>query len=306
MLPAQLLVGSLSRAEPLRPWQLHARGLYSMLRERGSASILTERGRSAFWPCYSMVQVNALASSSECPPESDEWLGLIGDNLYDGEAFALHVSVFVVSGTRVVARALAILDACDFAAAEAELGELAAALAAAEDEFCARVATTRAPNLESPHSMHAYMLNLYRSAMIKGYHCLVMLANLLTHHAHGSRWATEELGAARGLFLARVRRAAQHIVDGLPEALEELAAGPEDQQPRLLFDAIKMVWPLAAVYTVDSTLPEQKARAEAALTFIGKKFGVRQALNRHPGSRLQPLPSETRRPLGAAAAAVPD
>jgi hypothetical protein len=89
--------------------------------------------------------------------------------------------------------------------------------------------------------------------------------------------------------------AGQVIVDSVRIALGSLAAG-KDKSPRILFDALKMVWPLTAVYIAGATLPHQRREAEAALVFIGKEIGIRQALNTYPG-RL-PLPLEARQPLG--------
>ncbi|PHH73046.1 hypothetical protein CDD83_4823 [Cordyceps sp. RAO-2017] len=91
----ELLVGSLGRLEPRSPWHLHTHGLYSILKARGNESLRTVEGRTAFWPCYNMVQVQALVKGSECPPESDEWLGIIAEAPFEGEALTLHVSVFV-------------------------------------------------------------------------------------------------------------------------------------------------------------------------------------------------------------------
>ena len=51
----ELLVGSLGRASISSPWHLHARGMYSILRQRGTKSLATNVGRTAFWSAYNIV-----------------------------------------------------------------------------------------------------------------------------------------------------------------------------------------------------------------------------------------------------------
>ncbi|KID88112.1 C6 finger domain protein [Metarhizium guizhouense ARSEF 977] len=288
----ELLVGSLGRMELLSPWHLHTRGLYSILKTRGTEQLLTAEGRTAFWPCYNMVQIQALVSNMECPPESGEWLGIIRNNLYDGEGFTLHVSVFITKCTHVQATILNLLLRRDFAAAEEQYESLVAQLAEAEKHVNNYVRTAT----DSTHDLDVYMRNLYYSAIIKGYSYLLMLANFLTHYAP-CRITLHQLRAQRTHCLQMVRAAGQFIVDSVPYSLGPLATG-KDKSPKVLFDALKMVWPLTAVYIVGATLAEQKSEAEAALLFIGREVGVRQALNTYPGKLLLPL--EARHPLGLA------
>ncbi|KND90283.1 hypothetical protein TOPH_05164 [Tolypocladium ophioglossoides CBS 100239] len=286
----ELLVGSLSRMEPLSPWHLHARGLYSLLKARGNALLYSDAGRTAFWPCYNMVQIQALVSNTECPPESDEWLGIIRNNLQDGEAYSLHVSIFITKCAHVQARILAILRLCDFRAAESEYQTLVSQFTEAEEELDEHLAASN----RYSHDLDSYMNNLYSSAIVKGYHYIQLLANFLTHYP-ASKLSLEDLGAQRARCLQKTRRAAQDIINSVPWILGPLACG-KDKSPKVLFDAMKMIWPLTSVYVLSTTLPEQKSEAEAALIFIGKEIGVRQALNTYPGRF--PLPLEAEQPLG--------
>lgn len=178
----------------------------------------------------------------------------------------------------------------DFAAAEQQYESLVEQLAEAEAEVNNYVRTAA----DCTHDMDVYMRNLYYSAIIKGYSYILLLTNFLTHYAP-SRITLDQLRVQRAHCLQMVRVAGQYIVDSVPFALGPLAAG-KDKSPKVLFDALKMVWPLTAVYIVGATLPEQKSEAEVALIFIGKEVGVRQALNTYPGK--MPLPLEARVPLG--------
>ncbi|KHN95268.1 Zn(2)-C6 fungal-type DNA-binding domain protein [Metarhizium album ARSEF 1941] len=305
----ELLVGSLGRMELLSPWHLHTRGLYSILKARGSQHLLTAQGRTAFWPCYNMVvgrphfygsgsashksqQVQALVSNTECPPESDEWLDIIRNNPHKGEGLTLHVSAFIIACTRVQAAISDLLRRRDFVAADEQYESLVAQLTEAEEQVNNYVETAA----DATDDMDSYMRNMYNSGTIKGWSYVLMLANFLTHYPP-SRMMLRQLWARRRHCLEMIRAAGQSIVDSVPFALGPLAAG-KDSSPKLLFDALKMVWPLTAVYVVGTTLPEQKSEAEKALVFIGNEFGVRQALNTYPGALLFPL--EARQPLGLA------
>lgn len=201
------------------------------------------------------------------------------------------MSVFITKCARVQARILTILRLRDFRAAESEYQTLVDQLTKAELELDEAVAAS----IDYTHDMDNYMRNLYNSALVKGYHYIQLLANFLTHYAP-SKLSLEELGAQRSRCLQRTRIAAQGIVDSVPWILGPLASG-KDKAPKVLFDALKMVWPLTSVYVVSTTLPEQKSEAEVALIFIGKEIGVRQALNTYPGQFL--LPPEAQKPLGA-------
>ncbi|ODA81908.1 hypothetical protein RJ55_00413 [Drechmeria coniospora] len=286
----ELLVGSLGRMELTSSWHLHTRGLYSMLKARGSKPLLTTAGRVAFWPCYHMVQTQALVTNTECPPESAEWLGTIREALSAGEGFMLHISIFIVKCARVQSRIVQILCARDLAAAEDEYGALMAEMEGAERLLARSMAETTGYMDE----LDGFMRNFYFAAVVKGYYYVLLLVHFLAHHVAGSVTAAE-LKAKRAVCLSRTRMAAQEIIDSVPRMFGPTASGKgrgsRPDSPKVVFDALMMVWPLTACYVVPSTLPRQKADAEAALFFIGHEIGVRQALNRVPAV-VPPTPAE--------------
>ncbi|TWU77875.1 hypothetical protein ED733_004352 [Metarhizium rileyi] len=284
----ELLVGSLGRMEQLSPWHLHTKGLYSILKARGTGYLLTLEGRMAFWPCFNMMQIGALINSTECPPESDEWLDLIRKNPFDREEFLVHVAEYITKCVRVQATILTLLHGRDFAAAEEHYWGLTEQLATAEAKVNEYIMST-----DCTHEMDIYMRNIYYSAIIKGYHHLLLLANFLTHYVSCSI-TLPQLRAQRTYCLQMVRAAGKSIIDSVPTVLGPLATS-KDKPPRLLFDALKMVWPLSAVSFFGFTTPEQKREAEAALIFIGKEAGVREALNTY--SKIAPLPLESYQPF---------
>ncbi|KAM5356116.1 hypothetical protein ACJ41O_002762 [Fusarium nematophilum] len=285
----ELLMGSISRIEPMSPWHLHTRGLYSILKTRGIPYLRTENGRAGFWPAYNMVQVQCLLTSIECPPESQEWFSVIRETLHPEEGLTLEVSEYIVKVAHVQNRMLKILRARDFNAASAEYHDLVGIMSQAE----ARLNTFDALNTHVDSNFDPYMRNMLNSARVKGYHVILAFANFLTHHI-ASPIPLHILKSLRAHCIRLVRTAAQEIIDTLAQKLDP-AAFRNNPSPKTLFDALKMIWPLSAVYLVSSTLPEQRDIAEATLRLIGRELGVRQALKVNRGASV--LPAEAEAPL---------
>ncbi|KAF7550431.1 hypothetical protein G7Z17_g5690 [Cylindrodendrum hubeiense] len=285
----ELLMGSIDRIEPMSPWHLHTRGLYSILKARGTEWLRSATGRTGFWPSYNMVQqVQCLLTNTECPPESDEWLATIKESMNPGEAIGYHVCIFITRVAHVQARILSILRSGDFAGASAEYHDLVGAMSQAEDELRAFFVSHPSTGEFDP-----YMRNMYCSTCVKGYHLLLAYTNFLTHHV-ASPIPLSVLKALRIRCIQLVRGYAQEIVDSMPRTLNQKAFR-SNPAPRTLFDALKLIWPLTAVYVITSTLPEQKEVAEKSLRFIGRELGVRQALRVYPGPSL--FPPEALEPL---------
>ncbi|KAH6898878.1 hypothetical protein B0T10DRAFT_556170 [Thelonectria olida] len=285
----ELLMGSINRMEPLSPWHLHTRGLYSILKERGTKWLIKDGGRAGFWPAYNMVQVQCLLTNIECPPESDEWLGIIRDNSHPMESVALHVSVFITKVAHVQARIQTILSNADYATASTEYHDLVGCMSTAEDDL--------KKFFESgsflSHDLDPYMLNMYYSTRVKGYHLLMIFVTFLTHHI-AAPVPLLVLQALRTHCIEIVHSSAQKIVDGLPQTLDPTAFR-RNPAPKTLFDALKLIWPLTAVYVFSSTLESQKEVARKALAIIGRELGVRQALKVYKFE--DRFPPECRRPV---------
>ncbi|KAL6878576.1 N-terminal fungal transcription regulatory domain-containing protein [Trichoderma novae-zelandiae] len=288
----ELLVGSLDRTETLSPWHLHARGLYSILKARGTAPLYTSHGRMAFWPAYSMVQIQALVSNTECPPESKEWLEAIEASLprYPGEGLGVAISSFIIEVCSVQARILNLLRRRDFPAASREYPDLFGQIKAAEKEFGDWLELNPIKN----HVLEVYAISLYQSAIVKGYHVMQLLINFLTHYPP-CPVPLEQLKEDRKYSFRTAQDAAQGILEGVPRVLGPLSTGKE-KSPKAVFDALRVIWPLIAVYLMGICRPEQRLAAEGLLFYIGRELGVRQGLSTYPGGMT--LPEEAREPLG--------
>ncbi|RFU75571.1 zn2-c6 fungal-type dna-binding domain [Trichoderma arundinaceum] len=287
----ELLVGSLSRTETLSPWHLHARGLYSILKSRGSAPLYTNAGRTAFWPAYSMVQIQALVSNTECPPESMEWLAIIGESQSPGEGLGLHICIFISKVCTVQARIYSLLRRRDFPGASKEYSELFVQMKAAQREL----EDWMASNPAGDHLLEIYVISLYQSAVVKGYHVMHLLINFLTHYPPCPT-PLEQLRADRRYSIETAQTAAQGILDAVPRVLGPLSAKGKEKSPKALFDALRVIWPLIAVYVMGICRPEQRLAAEDLLFYIGRELGVRQALNKYPDGLT--IPQEAREPFG--------
>lgn len=181
------------------------------------------------------------------------------------------------------------LRARNFVAASSEYATLVGDMTTAEWEMNAFMEL----NTHLVHELDPYMHDLRHATIVKGYHIMQLLVNFLTHYAP-CKVSVKDLTAYRTYCIQSIRDSAQAILEHTPLAVETLAKD-KTKSPKVLFDALKMVWPLTVVYIISSTLPEQKKQAEMALTFIGKEIGVRQALSTYPANHA--LPPEAQLPL---------
>ncbi|KAG5986336.1 hypothetical protein E4U43_005557 [Claviceps pusilla] len=231
-------------------------------------------------------------SASECPPESETWLGIIKNTVHVGEEHRLCVAVYITKCAHILAIISPILQQHDLAAAEAQYECLVQQLGEAEEQVDQYVETTGP--IDYSQDLTLYMHNMYLSASIKSHSYILYLANLLMHSGRSQRPSQAELRAQRAHCVRRVRAAAQQIVDNSLAALSTLKAA-RDRPPWVLFDALKMVWPLTSVYVSGVALAAQRTQAHAGLLFIGHEVGVRQAL--HAVAENRTLSLEARLPL---------
>lgn len=287
----ELLAGSLNNSKVLSPWHLHSRGLCSILRTRGSKMFFSEAGRVAFWSAYNMVQIEALVTSSECPAESREWLGIIKTMMDQSEHAPLLVSSYIVEIARVQCRMLVILRDHDSQAASAEYSTLMDCLRKAEAEVVANLVIG-----EAPHSLSLYWVQLWRAAQVKCYHVAHLLATFLTHFPPYPV-SLDQLERDRREWLDKVWSASSSILEDTPRFLGAFGGHGGPRPPKALFDALKMIWPLTVIYIIPSSTEEHKAGAHAWLLLVGRELGVRQALKVYPEHAMRGVPDEAREPL---------
>lgn len=232
-----------------------------------------------------------MASSTECPHESEEWFEVIRDNMQSIEILPLIVATFICKVSKFQSRMLTILRISDYAAASSEYVELVGGLVEAESEADLAFACIK----EDLAQWDTYWRKMYCSALVKGHYIAHLFTNFLTHYPP-CPISLDELKAQGNLCLLRLRDAAQEIIEFLPSTMGPLATSSV-KPPKMIFDAMKMIWPLICVYTVPSTLPHQKNAVEMALMFIGKELGIRQALSIYPGDTAARVPPQAHAPL---------
>ncbi|KAL7922745.1 hypothetical protein ACQKWADRAFT_292289 [Trichoderma austrokoningii] len=287
----ELLIGSLNRTETLSPWHLHTRGLYSILKIRGTAPLYTAKGRMAFWPAYSMVQIQSLINNTECPPESQEWFDVIAQSLFPGESLGLRVSLFVTKVCSIQAKIFGYFRRRDFSGASREYNDIFAQMKAATNELEAWMESNPVDN----HMLEIYVISLYQSAIVKGFNAVKLLINFLTHYPP-CPIPLQQLMADRECCVEVAQASAQGIIDSVPRILGPLAAKGKDKSPKTVFDALRTLWPLICVSVIDICRSEQRLAAEEYLFYIGRELGVRQGLNTY--SKKLALPQEARIPFG--------
>ncbi|XWW93035.1 hypothetical protein V2A60_000963 [Cordyceps javanica] len=316
----EVLAGTIGRQQPVNTWQLHARGLYAILQARGAAPLRTSAGRAAFWPAFNIVQLQALIVNAACPAETDAWLAVCERHHHrpeggGGEALTLRIAQYVASVCAVQSRVMRHLRAADFRGASADylplrqaLLDADAAFAEHDDDARTYISDEDVNNEDgggdrrraAEMTMDVYMHNVRRAAVIKSHHQMQMLCNLLTHHAP-CPVPLATLLAHRRQALHRVNESAQAVVDSLPAAMAPLARATVLRSPQVLFDAMRLVFPLFLVAHVPSTRQEHKDVALRALAFIGREVGIRQALvgggSGDDDGPTVPLPREARAPL---------
>ncbi|KAJ9309741.1 transcriptional regulator family: Fungal Specific TF [Paecilomyces variotii] len=282
----EIMVGSLRREQAQSPWHLHSRGLYSILKARGTTRLYTARGRAVFWLAFITVQIGALSLNSECPPESEEWLGVIKSVTDTSKSYIYHVSLFIVRTCAVASKILKILNSRDFSAASRDYDRLVAEFTTAEKDYDAFLMANPIPTSLAPP-----VLNFQRSGVIKGHRFLHLLANFLTHDP-AQRFSLPNLEAQRNYSVRKIRVAAQDILNSVPVCINHFSRRGE-QSPKLVSDALRLIWPLTTICIFKPTLPAQKREAARILDFIGKEIGVRQAFDRDPAPRCKTSEGDT-------------
>ena len=149
-----------------------------------------------------------------------------------------------------------------------------------------------------PASMHSfaeglYSRNIYSAAIIKGHSFLMLLANFLTHRT-SSQVTFESWEAHYSRYVNSVQAAGQSILDSIPFTLGSMAS-TKDTSSKVLFNTMRMIWPVKSVYLSGASLPEQRDQAYMALLFMGEEVGVKQALS--PFGAATTLPVESLRPI---------
>lgn len=237
-----------------------------------------------------LQQIQALVTNTECPPESKEWLGAIAESvsLHPGEGLGLAISFLMIKICSIQARILNLLRRRDFPGASSEYPDLFAQIKAAQQEFEDWIEV----NSVGTHVLEIYAISLYQSAIVKGYHIMQLLINFLTHYPP-CPIPLEQLKEDRKYSIRTAQAAAQGILEGVPKVIGPLSG--KDKSPKTVFDALRVIWPLIAVYVLDICRPEQRLAAEGLLFYIGRELGVRQALNTYPDTLT--LPEEAIEPL---------
>lgn len=237
-------------------------------------------------------QIDCLASSLPCPEESTRWFDVIKSSMTGGEQQPIIVSEFIRKISHLQSDILTIVRRNDYEMASRNYHTLVDGIIQAENE--ADVSFARMT--DRPNLMDSFWRQMYCSARVKCYHVAQLYINFLSHYRHCPA-TPREMELLRELCIQRVRSAAQEVLDTIPMTLEPLISN-NDKSPKMLFDALMIIWPLSAVYITPLVLPEQIGSAETALLFIGRELGIKQALSAYPGTAATRVPPQAMIPHG--------
>lgn len=215
----------------------------------------------------------------------------------EDEGLALHIARFIAKVCTFQSRAMPLVRNKEFEGVAEYYQEAWTLMTAAENELDAW--TDHQPAFS--HELDPYMRNMQYSATIKGFNVLQMMGNMLTHYPQ-SPVPLQDVVAHRKYCLQSIRVSAQSIISNIPYAIGPMAKG-RDKSPRVLFDALKLVWPLTSIYITKTTLPEQQRAAGMTLQFMSRELGVRQASRSH--SNMTALAPEAEAPLEVGDAGLP-
>ncbi|KAI6783795.1 uncharacterized protein J7T54_001671 [Emericellopsis cladophorae] len=276
----EILIGSLGRDPFQSNWTTHLQGLYTIMKSRGIEHLRSDCSRAAFWTGFNLVQVGCLISTTSSHPESESWLESMGHVISEDERLALIASMLMAKVATIQSRMFALVQADDKETAAREYVSLMGGLTAAEHEANVSFAT---PEVQAAGDvLGSYWRNMYCATLVKGYHIAQQLVNLVTHYPLCPIPLTQ-LETERNYCLGRVRSSAREIVDFASEHFgRDLRT--QDHSPKTLFEALRLVWPLTAVYITQSTTWEQTASAGRLLLYVGRELGIRQALEVYPKS----------------------
>ncbi|KEY64789.1 hypothetical protein S7711_08068 [Stachybotrys chartarum IBT 7711] len=294
----ELLAGSFTDFGPNNPWLMHTRGLYSILKSRGRRQFYVPLDRQGFWPAYNLVQIQALVTNSEMPPESSEWLDVIHQTLNENEKVNFYVAKFISRIARAQSHILDIITRRDSTAAVERYHNLIHEVA---DAAC-DINNALGSDLQSK-PVDSYMLTMYWATLINVHNLVQFLINFLTHCESTNGALRPQLKLQWHYSLEIIRNSAQGILDSIPAVLGPMkTSSPVDM--KVVFDAIKLIWPLTAICSVTATSSDQKQAAESTLIFIGREVGIRQALNTY--NRRRDIALDVRRPRGFGQAGLAD
>ncbi|PNH38095.1 hypothetical protein VD0004_g8712 [Verticillium dahliae] len=286
----ELQIGGISgQSSRKSAWHVHLEGLLSLLRARGKAQFYTPFGRYIFWCVFMTLQTGCLMANEACPPESDEWVGLLEDTRDPDEGWSLLVCRYICKACSLICTIFPIVCEGLFDEARQHYHSLLEQVSALEHE-CLRWMAQAAPEELAPSSHTHFFWNIWRSARLKLHNLFFMLANLVLHTPTDRISQSTEifdsfiLEATKGRCLAIVATAAQETIDSIPVSLGGRSPEFATATYASWFEGMSQISPLSHVYTTRTVPKHLRNTARLALLAIGKERGILQAFKTRPGA----------------------
>ncbi|TDZ31359.1 hypothetical protein C8035_v005981 [Colletotrichum spinosum] len=262
-------------------WDVHSKGLLSLLRARGDRQLFTRSGRQIFWTMFTIVQIQCVISNTPPPGDFDRWLRIIEQTLQAGEALPLNTGRYIASACSLLSRILPITLEGDREAACVCYDVLVQGCDNAELTMLEWVRS--APEYQTGAGpVWQYFWNAWRTVRMKLHHMMILLTNLVEHSAD-SPFQPEALRERRQLCRGIIASTAQEVVDSIPKSLGGSMPDVDSTTPSAYFDACRVIWPLSHLYVIPTAPRRLRIVARDALFRIGREKGILTALKPRPG-----------------------
>ncbi|CRK17376.1 hypothetical protein BN1708_012036 [Verticillium longisporum] len=228
-------------------------------------------------------------ANEACPPESDEWVGLLEDTRDPDEGWSLLVCRYICKACSLISTIFPMVCEGLFDEARRHYHSLLEQVSALEHE-CLRWMAQAAPEELAPSSHTHFFWNIWRSARLKLHNLFFMLANLVLHTPmHRISQSAEifdsfMLEATKDRCLAIVATAAQETIDSIPVSLGGRSPEFATATYASWFEGMSQISPLSHVYTTRTVPKHLRNTARLALLAIGKERGILQAFKTRPGA----------------------
>lgn len=134
-----------------------------------------------------------------------------------------------------------------------------------------------------PGPITDYFLNTWRCARIKLHHIMILLSNVVQYGPAPSPVDHSVLQRRRQLAHVLIATTAQDILDSVPVSLGGMSREFASDLHAAWFEGMRLIWPLATLYTVRSVPADLRMVAKLALISVGTERGIMQALKSQPG-----------------------
>ncbi|KUJ12642.1 uncharacterized protein LY89DRAFT_738414 [Mollisia scopiformis] len=251
----------------------HCQGLVSLLAIRGPAQFSSRRGRNVFWTVYMFILVHCMAANISGPPQSCDWFDLMLPHLTKDDQHAFAVANH---NYRLILLCKRIIEFVNKFPADARRPSDITSILRESDILQSDVEIWNSSFTFDPTDLTAlYVHNTLRAALFK----LQYFTLLLVSHTDMTPISNFDFRQQHTIHI--LQNLSCEIIESIPLALRE-TTGTCSEKPGNWAGALRLVWPLGLVSWVPWALPEHRKESQDVLQRIGRKMGIRFAIDCDP------------------------